>query len=40
MITMEGLKYDAIDGDQLPGRGYETAECACPDDCERDHGNE
>jgi hypothetical protein len=37
---MEGYKLQAIDGDELQACRAETVECACPDDCERDHGNE
>ena len=30
----------AIDRDELQACRAETVECGCPDDCERDHGNE
>jgi hypothetical protein len=40
MIGMEGQSLQAIERDELQGCRAETAECGCPDDCERDHGNE
>jgi hypothetical protein len=40
MIGMEGRSSQVREGDDyLPCRA-EIAECGCPDDCERDHGNE
>jgi hypothetical protein len=40
MLIMEGRTIPAIEiGDYQPCRA-ETVECGCPDDCERDHGNE
>jgi hypothetical protein len=38
MIRTEGRVIQAL-GDDYQCRA-EIAECACPDDCERDHGNE
>jgi hypothetical protein len=38
MIDMEGRRQ-AIERDEWQLRA-ETVECGCPDDCERDHGNE
>jgi hypothetical protein len=40
MMSMEGYQLQAMDGDELQGCRAETVECGCPDDCERDHGNE
>jgi len=40
MISMEGFRLPTSDGDDVRGCRAETVECACPDDCERDHGNE
>jgi hypothetical protein len=37
MIRMEGRVIQASDDYQCQA---EIAECGCPDDCERDHGNE
>ena len=39
MIKMEGRAIATTNDDYQPCRA-ETAECGCPDDCERDHGNE
>jgi len=39
MINTEGSRLQTSDGDQWQLRA-ETVECACPDDCERDHGND
>jgi hypothetical protein len=40
MIEMEGRGIQASGRDDyLPCRA-EIAECGCPDDCERDHGND
>jgi len=39
MLTMEGRRIPAIEMDDYHCRA-ETVECGCPDDCERDHGNE
>jgi hypothetical protein len=38
MIRMEGRAIQAASDDYQCQA--ETAECGCPDDCERDHGNE
>ncbi len=38
MIMMEGRFTQATSDDYQCLA--ETAECGCPDDCERDHGNE
>jgi hypothetical protein len=40
MMTMEGRRIQAIDTDDYQPCRAETVECGCPDDCERDHGNE
>jgi hypothetical protein len=40
MISMEGRRVVAIEMDDYRPCRAETAECGCPDDCERDHGNE
>jgi hypothetical protein len=39
MIRMEGRGIRTGESDDYQCRA-EIAECACPDDCERDHGNE
>ena len=39
MIKMEGRGLTTTSDDYQPCRA-ETVECGCPDDCERDHGNE
>jgi hypothetical protein len=38
MVGTEGMRISELDEYQ-PCRA-ETVECGCPDDCERDHGNE
>jgi hypothetical protein len=40
MINMEGRRGQTIDRDDFQVCRAETVECGCPDDCERDHGNE
>ncbi len=37
MIRMEGRSIQAADDYQCRA---EVVECGCPDDCERDHGND
>jgi hypothetical protein len=42
MVKIEGYRSDRS---EVTGREYllcaaETAECACPENCERDHSNE
>ena len=39
MLIMERRRMSAIEMDDYQCRA-ETVECGCPDDCERDHGNE
>ena len=39
MIGTDELSTLAPERDYQPCRA-ESAECGCPDDCERDHGNE
>jgi hypothetical protein len=39
MIGMDVRSIRAADRDEYQCRA-EVAECACPDDCERDHSNE
>ena len=40
MIIMEGRQMRANELDDYRPCRAETVECGCPDDCERDHGNE
>jgi len=40
MIIVEGRPMPTIEMDDYRPCRAETAECGCPDDCERDHGNE
>jgi len=40
MITVEGRSIQAREYDDYMPCRAEIAECGCPDDCERDHGNE
>jgi hypothetical protein len=40
MITIEGLHIRMTERDEYQPCRAELAECGCPDDCERDHGNE
>jgi hypothetical protein len=40
MIRREGLGVQAAERDDYQPCRAEIAECGCPDDCERDHGNE
>jgi hypothetical protein len=40
MITLEGRGIEVARWDEYQPCRAETAECACPDDCERDHANE
>jgi hypothetical protein len=40
MIGMEGRADAIIDPTDYQPCRAETEECGCPDDCERDHGNE
>jgi hypothetical protein len=40
MMTVEGRRTLAIEIDDYQPCRAETVECGCPDDCERDHGNE
>jgi len=40
MIEMEGRRIQAIEIEAYQPCRAETVECGCPDDCERDHGNE
>jgi hypothetical protein len=40
MIDMEGRAIRLTSGDDYQPCRAETAECGCPDDCERDHGND
>jgi len=39
MIRTEGRRIQIAPSDEYQCRA-EIAECGCPDDCERDHGNE
>ena len=39
MIGTDVRIFQAVDRDDYQCRA-EVAECGCPDDCERDHGNE
>jgi len=39
MIRTEGQRIPIAPSDEYQCRA-EIAECGCPDDCERDHGNE
>ncbi len=39
MIRTEGRSIQTAPSDDYQCRA-EVAECVCPDDCERDHGNE
>ena len=39
MIRTEGRSVQTEPSDEYQCRA-EIAECGCPDDCERDHGNE
>ncbi len=39
MIRTEGRSIQTAPSDEYQCRA-EIAECGCPDDCERDHGNE
>lgn len=40
MITTEERRIDLTDREQFTACRAEIVECGCPDDCERDHGNE
>jgi hypothetical protein len=40
MIGMEGHVNQITELDDYQPCRAETVECGCPDDCERDHGNE
>ena len=40
MISMDGRSTLAAEHDGYQPCRAEIAECGCPDDCERDHGNE
>src|SRR5206468_181993 len=40
MIEMEGRGIQATEIEAYQPCRAETVECGCPDDCERDHGNE
>jgi hypothetical protein len=40
MIIVEGRQMRATELDDYRPCRAETVECGCPDDCERDHGNE
>jgi len=40
MMTVEGQNIRVTVRDEYRPCGAELAECSCPDDCERDHGNE
>jgi hypothetical protein len=40
MIIMEGRSTRATEFEDYHPCRAETVECGCPDDCERDHGNE
>jgi hypothetical protein len=40
MINMEGRRVQAAERHDYQPCRAEIAECGCPDDCERDHGNE
>ena len=40
MVMMEGRQMRATELDDYRPCRAETVECGCPDDCERDHGNE
>ena len=40
MINLESRRTQASDRDEFLVCRAQTVECACPDDCERDHGNE
>jgi hypothetical protein len=41
MVNLEGLQADGfLDSDSAFMCTAETAECGCPDRCDRDHGNE
>jgi hypothetical protein len=40
MISSEGRNFMVAERDDYQPCRAEIAECSCPDDCERDHGNE
>jgi hypothetical protein len=40
MLSLEGRHFSAIEIEEYQPCRAETVECGCPDDCERDHGNE
>ena len=41
MINMEGIRDDSFaDSREAVLCAAETAECGCPDRCDRDHGND
>jgi hypothetical protein len=40
MIQTEGRRLDLSDRGDIQACRAEIVECGCPDDCERDHGNE
>lgn len=40
MITMEGRNIEGTNRDDYLACRAEIVECGCPDDCERDHGND
>jgi hypothetical protein len=40
MISLKGRSIEATERDDYLACRAEIVECGCPDDCERDHGNE